>query len=91
MKTKLIEGTDPRTDDQEILAAINTETDSEFGGGGHAMVIGIRNNAGKIYRAFRVEGMGDYMRAVFALNELGLKDELQDLPSMREGCDSIFS
>jgi hypothetical protein len=56
-----------------------------------AMVIGIRNEAGAIYRLIGAARMQNFMNAVEELADLGLTDELQDSKSNKEGCDSIFS
>lgn len=88
MQTKLIEGKSLRANDAEILAAVTKEARD---GGGNTMVIGIRNEAGQIYRGIQTVGMGEFMAVVGALVDLGLTDELANAFSMREGCDAIFS
>lgn len=78
-----------RADDAAIVAALTAHGDPS--GGGNVMRIGIRNEAGAIYRAVETTGMGDFMGCVNALLDLGLTDELADSTSMREGMDAIFS
>lgn len=88
MKTALIPGVALRADDDRILAALKK---CRFDGGGNTMIIGIRNEAGAIYRGVTTVGMGDFMQAVGALQKLGLTDELAESIGMREKCDAIFS
>ena len=56
-----------------------------------AMVIGIRNEDGAIYRLIGAGKMKNFMNAVEELSDLGLLDELQDSKTNKDGCDSIFS
>lgn len=88
MQTKLIEGVSLRSNDDKVLAAANKGARD---GGGNTMVIGVRNEAGQIYRGIETVGMGEFMAVVGALHDLGLTDELADAFDMREGCDAIFS
>lgn len=88
MQTKTIPGVPARQDDQAIIKAIEAEADAE--GGGNTMCIGIRNEAGQIYRAISTEGLGEFMAIVGALLDRGMVDELADEYEMREGCDAIF-
>lgn len=91
MRTKLIDGTSPRPDDQQITAAVEAEADRQFGGGGMEFIIGVRNASGQLYRAFGAQGMGEFVRAGEALKGLGLTDELDGEKGMRHGCDAIFA
>ena len=88
MDTKLIDGKKPRANDNEIFAAATKNTRD---GGGNTMTIGIRNEAGQVYRGIQTVGMGEFMAVIGALQDLGLTDELADAAGMREGCDAIFS
>lgn len=90
MQTKLIQGTAPRADDKAIKALIKAETDP-YGGGPGTMVVGIRNDAGQLYRTIETSGMGEYMRVIASLQALGLRDEVASGERMRESCDSIFA
>lgn len=90
MRTKVIEGKSPRADDQEIVDAAEKAAAGGAGLGGGPMCIGIRNEAGQIYRAISTEGMGEFMDVIGALLDRGLVDELKDSYEMREGCDAIF-
>ena len=88
MKTILIAGVTPATFDAEVMAALAGF--DGMGSGGHAMRIGIRNEAGVIYREIVTVGLGGLMDTVGRLQRLGLVDELADETSMRENCDAIF-
>lgn len=88
MQTKLIEGAAPRANDQQILAA--AEGKAGHDGEGHAMVIGVRNEGGQLYRAFQTIGPEEFMALAAALKRLGLTDELAGENGMRERCDAIF-
>lgn len=87
MKTKLFEGKVPHPNDAAILAALER---SARDGGGNTMIIGIRNEDGDIYRGVKTVGMGEFMAAISALVDLGMKDELANAFEMKEGCDAIF-
>jgi hypothetical protein len=54
------------------------------------MVIGIRNEAGEIYRLIGAANLNSYMNAVEELFDLELVDELADVDSTLHGCDAIF-
>lgn len=77
-----------RANDAAILEALEA---ASFDGGGHEMVIGIRNETGAIYRRVFTVGMSDFMGCINALSSLGLVDELANSANMAEGCDAIFS
>ncbi len=55
------------------------------------MLIGIRNEAGEIYRLIGATKINSFMNAVEELFDLGLVDELQDTDGTQDGCDAIFS
>jgi hypothetical protein len=54
------------------------------------MVIGIKNEAGEIYRYIGAANLNSYMNAVEELFDLELADELQNVEGTRNGCDAIF-
>lgn len=89
MRTQIIDGANPRTNDQDVVTAV--EAQARGNGGGATMVIGVRNEGGALYRRFHVTGLGDFMGAVGALQDLGMQDELANETTMREGCDAIFA
>jgi len=72
MQTKLIEGVPPLANDHEIVAAIEAETDP-WGSGGNAMDIAIISADGRVSRAIRATGLGEYMGIIGALKKLGLR------------------
>jgi hypothetical protein len=55
------------------------------------MLIGVRNEAGEIYRLIGATKVNSFMNAAEELIDLGLVDELQDTEEPKEGCDAIFS
>jgi hypothetical protein len=55
------------------------------------MLIGVRNEAGEIYRLIGAATLNSFMNAVEELFDLGLVDELQDTEEPKDGCDAIFS
>ncbi len=55
------------------------------------MLIGVRNEAGEIYRLIGATKLNSYMNAVEELFDLGLADELENTEEPKEGCDAIFS
>jgi hypothetical protein len=54
------------------------------------MVIGIRNEAGDIYRLIGASNLNSYMNAVEELFDLELVDELAEQEGTTLGCDAIF-
>ena len=89
METKLVPGKTARTNDAAILTAINKQARD---GGGRMMVIGIRNEAGDIYRVVKAEGLAEFMGVIGALSDkLKMTDELEEAAGMKDGCDAIFS
>ena len=55
------------------------------------LLIGVRNEAGDIYRLIGATKLNSYMNAVEELFDLGLADELENTEEPKEGCDAIFS
>jgi hypothetical protein len=55
------------------------------------MLIGVRNEAGDIYRLIGAAKVNSFMNAVEELIDLGLVDELQDTEEPKDGYDAIFS
>lgn len=88
MRTKVIKGVAPLANDEEILAAIQGEAKPQLGG--KVMVVGIRNDAGIIYRSIHTAGLTEFLGVVEVLGDLELVDELEFETEMREGCDAIF-
>ena len=91
MKTSLIEGKKPAHFDKHIIGNILLDVASLDEVRQEAMLIGVRNEAGEIYRLIGATKLNSFMNATEELLDLGLVDELQDLEEQKEGCDAIFS
>lgn len=91
MKTSLIEGKKPAHFDKHIIGNILLDVASLDEVKQEAMLIGVRNEAGEIYRLIGATKLNSFMNATEELLDLGLVDELQDLEEQKEGCDAIFS
>ena len=91
MKTALLEGKTPAKFDKHIIGnlLLNVATPDEVRQ--EKMQIGVRNEAGEIYRLIGATKINSFMNAVEELFDLGLVDELQDTEETRDGCDAIFS
>lgn len=89
MDTELISGVAPLENDAALLQSLEEAINPDFGGSD--MVIGLRNQEGKLYRRITVFGMGNFVGATEALAGSGMTDELQHAIGMRERCDAIFS
>jgi len=90
VKTSLIDGKKPAHFDKHVIGNILldvaplTEVQEE------AMLIGLRNESGEIYRLIGATKLNSYMNAVEELLDLGLVDELENTEDQEEGCDAIF-
>ncbi|THC41144.1 hypothetical protein [Massilia sp. Mn16-1_5] len=91
MKTTLLEGKKPAHFDKHIIGNILLDVATEEEVRQHKMLIGVRNEAGEIYRLIGAAKLNNFMNAVEELIDLGLVDELQDTEELKEGCDAIFS
>ena len=91
MKTTLLEGKKPAHFDKHIIGNILLDVATEEEVRQHKMLIGVRNEAGEIYRLIGAAKLNNFMNAVEELIDLGLIDELQDTEELKEGCDAIFS
>lgn len=91
MKTSLIEGKKPAHFDKHIIGNILLDVAPLDEVKQEAMLIGVRNEAGEIYRLIGATKLNSFMNATEELLDLGLVDELQDLEEQKEGCDAIFS
>ena len=91
MKTSLIEGKKPAHFDKHIIGNILLDVAPLEEGKQEAMLIGIRNEAGEIYRLIGATKLNSFMNAVEELADLGLEDELENTEEQKEGCDAIFS
>jgi hypothetical protein len=55
-----------------------------------ALIVGVRNEDGEIYRLIGASTHRSFMNAVEELFDLDLVDELEDVDDPVEGCDAIF-
>ena len=90
MKTSLIEGKKPAHFDKHIIGNILLDVAPLDEVREEAMLIGVRNEAGEIYRLIGATKLNSFMNATEELLDLGLVDELQDTEEQKEGCDAIF-
>lgn len=88
MDTKIIKGKSPLANDGEIVAALEKNTARTLGG--KRMLIGVRNDAGEIYRTVKADGVDGFLAAVTIFQNLGLVNELQSLTGVRDGFNAIF-
>ncbi len=91
LKTALIAGVRVAKIDSTIIGNLLLDHASAAEVRQETLVIGIRNEAGEIYRIIGADKLASYMNAVEELADLELVDELQDARSAKDGYDSIFS
>ncbi|WP_027864939.1 hypothetical protein [Massilia alkalitolerans] len=91
MKTSLIEGKKPAHFDKHIIGNILLDVAPLDEVKQEAMLIGVRNEAGEIYRLIGATKLNSFMNASEELLDMGLVDELEDREEQKEGCDAIFS
>jgi hypothetical protein len=91
VKTALLEGKKPAHFDKHIIGNLLLDVASPDEVRQEEMLIGVRNEAGEIYRLIGATKLNSFMNAVEELFDLGLVDELQDLEEPKDGCDAIFS
>ncbi|WP_426116657.1 hypothetical protein [Massilia sp. PWRC2] len=91
MKTALLDGITPAKIDQQIMANLLLNIASADEVRQEKLLIGIRNEAGQIYRLIGAAKANNYTNAVEELEDLGMVDELTDTDGTEEGCDAIFS
>lgn len=91
MKTTLLEGKKPAKFDKHIIGNLLLEVAPVDEVRQEKMLIGVRNEAGEIYRLIGATKANSFMNAVEELVDLGLADELQDTEEPKDGYDAIFS
>jgi MarR family 2-MHQ and catechol resistance regulon transcriptional repressor len=91
LKTTLLEGKLPAKFDQNIIGNLLLNPDTEEQVLQEKLIIGIRNEAGEIYRLIGATRPNSFTNAIEELVDLGLVDELQDADTPSDGCDAIFS
>jgi hypothetical protein len=91
VKTALLDGKKPAHFDKHIIGNLLLDVATPDEVREEQMLIGVRNEAGDIYRLIGATKLNSFMNAVEELFDLGLVDELQDTEEPKEGCDAIFS
>jgi hypothetical protein len=91
LKTTLLEGLQPAKFDKHIIGNLLLDVAPVDEVRQEKMLIGVRNEAGEIYRLIGATKLNSFMNAVEELFDLGLVDELQDTEEPKDGCDAIFS
>ena len=91
MKTTLLEGKKPAHFDKHIIGNLLLDVAPVDEVRQEKLLIGVRNEAGDIYRLIGAAKHNSFMNAVEELFDLGLIDELEDTEEPRDGCDAIFS
>jgi hypothetical protein len=90
LKTSLIEGKKPAHFDKHIIGNLLLDVAPLDEVKEEPMLIGVRNEAGEIYRLIGATKLNSFMNAVEELADLGLEDELENTEEEKEGCDAIF-
>ena len=91
MKTALLDGTTPANFDKNIIGNLLLDVASADEVRQEKMLVGVRNEAGDIYRLIGATKVNSFNNAVEELEDLGLVDELKDAAAPADGCDAIFS
>jgi hypothetical protein len=91
LKTTLLEGFAPAKFDKHIIGNLLLTVATPDDVRQEKMLIGVRNEAGQIYRLIGATKINSFMNAVEELIDLGLENELQDTEGTVDGCDAIFS
>ena len=91
MKTALLDGVTPAKIDKQIMGNLLLDIASATEVRQEKMLIGVRNEAGDIYRLIGAAKANSYTNAVEELEDLGMVDELKETDGTHEGCDAIFS
>jgi hypothetical protein len=90
VKTARIEGKKAADFDKLIMGNLLLTVSDPADVKKQKMVIGIRNEAGDIYRLIGASNLNSYMNAVEELFDLELVDELAEQEGTTLGCDAIF-
>ncbi|RDI20706.1 hypothetical protein DFR41_110114 [Pseudacidovorax intermedius] len=91
MENELIDGAEPLPDDKAIVAALEPKAKHMIDLGWPAMVAGVRNHRGVVYRRITVHGFGQLVTVGNVLGQFGLVNELKDMGEMRDGYRAIYS
>lgn len=90
MKTCHLDGVKASNFDKHIIGNLLLNVDAAESVRQEKMIIGVRNEAGDIYRLIGATKLNSYMNAIEELVDLGLVDELQDSDGPQDGYDAIF-
>lgn len=90
MKTSQLDGIKAPGFDRQIIGNLLLNVDTPDAVRKEKMIIGVRNEAGDIYRLIGATKLNSYMNAIEELADLGLVDELQDTDGPQDGYDAIF-
>jgi hypothetical protein len=90
LKTALLDGIKPAKIDKQIMANLLLDIATVAEVRQEKMLIGVRNEAGEIYRLIGATKVNSYMNAVEELEDLGLVDALKNTEAPQDGCDAIF-
>jgi hypothetical protein len=90
MKTSQLDGIKAPGFDKQIIGNLLLNVDTPDAVRKEKMIIGVRNDAGDIYRLIGATKLNSYMNAIEELADLGLVDELQDTDGPQDGYDAIF-
>ena len=90
MKTSLLEGKKPAKFDKHIIGNLLLDVAPPDEVRAEALIVGVRNEDGEIYRLIGASTHRSFMNAVEELFDLDLVDELEDVDDPVEGCDAIF-
>jgi hypothetical protein len=91
LKTALLDGKTPANFDKNIIGNLLLDVASATEVRQEKMLIGVRNEAGDIYRLIGATKVNSFNNAVEELDDLGLVDELKDAEAPDDGYDAIFS
>lgn len=91
MKTALLDGKTPANFDKNIIGNLLLDVASAAAVRQEKMLIGVRNEAGEIYRLIGATKVNSFNNAVEELEDLGLVDELKEAEAPNDGYDAIFS
>lgn len=90
MKTSLLDGKKPAKFDKHIIGNLLLDVAPADEVRAEALIVGVRNEDGEIYRLIGASTHRSFMNAVEELFDLDLIDELEDVDDPVEGCDAIF-
>lgn len=91
MKTALLDGKTPANFDKNIIGNLLLDVASAAAVRQEKMLIGVRNEAGELYRLIGATKVNSFNNAVEELEDLGLVDELKQAEAPNDGYDAIFS